>query len=63
MILFSDTFSFLAATSLDSALVVNLKQGVYTVQISGKNENTGNVLAEVYDMTPSGMYIPDGVMS
>ena len=49
-------FPLISATSLDSALVVNLKQGAYTVQISGKNENTGNVLAEVYDMTPSGMY-------
>jgi sugar lactone lactonase YvrE len=49
-------FPLINTTSLDAALVTNLAPGGYSVQISGKNGATGNVLAEVYDNTPSTSY-------
>jgi len=46
-------FSF-ALGSLDSALVVTLGPGSYTVPVSGNAGTTGIGLVEVYDITPSG---------
>ena len=43
----------LQSGSADSALIVNLSQGPYTMQISGKNGTTGVALAEVYEIPPS----------
>ena len=40
----------LAAGSADSALIVNLTPGAYTMQISGVNNTTGVGLAEVYEV-------------
>ena len=40
----------LPATSLDSALLVTLPTGVYTVQLSGVNGTTGVGLLELYEM-------------
>jgi hypothetical protein len=40
----------LAAGSADSALIVNLSAGAYTMQISGVNNSTGVALAEVYQV-------------
>ena len=40
----------LANSSADSALVVNLQPGAYTMQISGVNNSTGVALAEVYEV-------------
>ena len=40
----------LASGSADSALVVNLQPGAYTMQISGVNNSTGVALAEVYEV-------------
>jgi hypothetical protein len=42
-------FAF-AAGSADSALVVNLPPGAYTMQITGVNSTTGVGLAEVYEV-------------
>jgi BspA type Leucine rich repeat region (6 copies)/Putative Ig domain/Immunoglobulin domain len=49
-------FALTSNASLDSAVVTNLPAGSYTVQISGKNGATGNVIAEVYDNTPANSY-------
>jgi BspA type Leucine rich repeat region (6 copies)/Immunoglobulin domain len=49
-------FAFSATTSLDAAVVTTLASGNYTAQISGKNNATGYVLAEIYDNTPAGTY-------
>jgi hypothetical protein len=44
-------------SSLDAALVITLPTNPgYTVQVSGKNNSSGNALAEIYDNTPSGTY-------
>jgi YVTN family beta-propeller protein len=40
----------LASGSADSALIVNLSAGAYTMQISGVNNSTGVALAEVYEV-------------
>lgn len=40
----------LQAGSADSAQIVNLTQGAYTVQVSGVNSTTGVALAEVYEV-------------
>ncbi len=37
---------------LESAIVTNLQPGRYTVFLAGKNETSGNGLAEVYDLDP-----------
>jgi hypothetical protein len=42
-------FSF-AANSADSAQIVNLTAGPYTIQISGVNSTTGVALAEIYEV-------------
>jgi len=43
-------------SSLDAALCANLNAGGYSVQVTGKNGATGNVIAEVYDNTPTNSY-------
>jgi YVTN family beta-propeller protein len=40
----------LASGSADSALIVNVSAGAYTMQISGVNNSTGVALAEVYEV-------------
>jgi YVTN family beta-propeller protein len=40
----------LAAGSADSALIVNLSAGAYTMQLSGVNNSTGVALAELYQV-------------
>jgi hypothetical protein len=40
----------LATTSADSAILVNLPAGAYTVQVSGAGNTTGIALVEVYEM-------------
>ncbi len=48
---FSQTGAFaLPADSADSAMILNLQQGVYTVQLSGLSGSTGIGLIEVYEM-------------
>ena len=42
-------FAF-ATGSKDSALVVTLDPGLYTPVVSGKNNTTGIVLVEVYEL-------------
>ena len=49
-------FALTSTTSLDAAVVTNLNAGSYTVQVSGKNGASGNVIAEVYDNTPANSY-------
>ncbi len=49
-------FALTATTSLDAAVVTSLKAGSYTVQVAGKNGVSGNVIAEVYDNTPTNSY-------
>jgi sugar lactone lactonase YvrE len=44
----------LAAGSADSALIVDLPAGTYTIQISGVGGTTGVALAEVYEVASSG---------
>jgi hypothetical protein len=40
----------LAAGSADSALIVNLQPGAYTIQVSGVGGTTGVALAEIYEV-------------
>jgi len=40
----------LASGSADSALIVNLSAGAYTMQLSGVNSSTGVALAELYEV-------------
>lgn len=42
-----------AANSRDSAVLVELAPGAYTVQVSGVGNTTGVTLVEVYDITPA----------
>jgi uncharacterized protein (DUF1800 family) len=42
----------LAADGRDSALLVNLPAGSYTLKVSGVADTTGTALVEVYDLTP-----------
>jgi hypothetical protein len=39
-------------TSKDAAVAVRLPPGAYSVVVSGANNATGTVLAEVYDLDP-----------
>ncbi|HNC23073.1 MAG TPA: immunoglobulin domain-containing protein [Opitutaceae bacterium] len=48
-------FALPSTTSKDSALVTTLNPGVYSAKVSGKNNTTGTVLAEIYDANP-GVY-------
>ena len=41
----------LPATSADSAALVTLPAGAYTVQVSGVNGTTGNALLEIYEVS------------
>ena len=43
----------LAAGSLDSALIVTLAPGSYSVQVTGNNGGSGIAMVEVYDITPA----------
>jgi hypothetical protein len=43
----------LASQGADAALMANLEQGAYTVQLSGKETATGVALVEVYDAASS----------
>jgi hypothetical protein len=49
-------FAWTDASSLDSALVNPLQVGNYTAVIGGASGDSGVVLAEVYDATPTGDY-------
>ena len=50
-------FALTNPSSLDAALVTSLPTSPgYTVQVSGKPNTSGNVLAEIYDNTPVGTY-------
>jgi Immunoglobulin domain/Immunoglobulin I-set domain len=49
-------FTLTNPASADSASVVNLSPGSYTIQVSSASGSTGNALAEVYDNTPKGSY-------
>jgi hypothetical protein len=40
----------LPATSADSALLITLPAGAYTVQVAGTNNSTGIALVEIYEM-------------
>ncbi len=40
----------LTASGADSAMIVNLQPGAYTVQVSGVNNTTGVALAEIYEV-------------
>jgi hypothetical protein len=51
-------FTWTSTTSLDSALVQNLPAGPYTAQTVGASGDAGVALAEIYDATPSGSYVP-----
>jgi sugar lactone lactonase YvrE len=51
-------FSLTSQSSLDAALVTNLSSGAYTVQVTGKNSSSGNVIAEVYDASNTTSYNP-----
>jgi CotH kinase protein/Lamin Tail Domain len=44
----------IAANSADSALLLNLTPGNYTMQVSGAGSSTGNALGEVYEVGQSG---------
>ena len=46
-------FALPSTTSKDSALVATLPAGVYSASVSGVNNTTGTVLAEIYDANPS----------
>jgi len=46
-------FALPLTTSKDSALLATLTSGVYSAKVSGKNNTTGTVLAEIYDANAS----------
>lgn len=48
-------FPFSATTGRDSALVMELLPGSYTLQVSGVAGANGVALVEVYDLTPEGL--------
>lgn len=49
--IFSQVGAFqLASGSYDSALVITLRPGVYTAQVTGRNGETGVVLLEIYEV-------------
>jgi len=41
----------LPSTSTDSAVLITLPAGAYTVQVSGANGTTGNALVEIYEVS------------
>jgi hypothetical protein len=45
-------------SSHDAAVVMALGGGVYSVVIAGQSGDTGVALAELYDATPAGTYVP-----
>jgi hypothetical protein len=48
---FSQAGAFsLPANSADSALLITLAAGSYTVQVAGTNNSTGIALVEIYEM-------------
>jgi hypothetical protein len=51
-------FPWTVPTSHDSAAATSLGGGAYTAQVSGESNDTGVALAEVYDATPPGTYVP-----
>lgn len=48
-------FPLASANSLDSALMIDLAPGAYTIQVSGVGNTTGVALVEAYDLTPSNL--------
>ncbi|MBP7141240.1 MAG: DUF1800 family protein [Opitutaceae bacterium] len=46
-------FALPSTSSLDSALIVDLAPGGYTIQVSGVGGTSGVALVEAYDITPS----------
>jgi len=46
-------FALPSGTSKDAAVVTSLASGVYSAKVSGKNNTTGTVLAEIYDANAS----------
>ena len=38
--------------SKDSALIITLAPGTYTIQISGVNHSAGTAMVEAYDLSP-----------
>jgi len=48
----------LGDTSKDAALLVTLDPGVYTVQVSGVGNATGNALVEIFDVTAGASVAP-----
>ncbi len=51
-------FAWSSLSSHDSALLENLTDGPYTVQLTGQSGDTGVALAEIYDLTPERTYTP-----
>jgi len=51
-------FAWTDPLSLDSAVLESLDPGPYTANISGASGDTGVALAEVYDTTPAGSFMP-----
>jgi len=51
-------FPWTLPSSHDSAVATSLGAGPYTAQVSGQSKDTGVALAEVYDATPPGVYLP-----
>ena len=49
--LFRSAFPF-GANSRDSAMIVMLEPGAYTVQLTGVGNTTGVGIVEVYDVDP-----------
>ena len=47
-----DDFFDLGGDSLSAAMLVTLQPGLYSAQVSGVGNTTGNVLVEVYDLDP-----------
>ncbi len=48
-------FPLASPTSLDSALMIDLAPGGYTIQVSGVGNTSGVALVEAYDLTPSNL--------
>ena len=50
-------FAFSSATPRDAAIYsAAIPAGTYSIQITGKNNATGNALAEIYDATPAASF-------
>jgi hypothetical protein len=52
-------FALPNVASLDAAMVSVLPAGAYSAQIAGNGPGAGLALAEVYDNTPAGTYVPN----